>query len=62
MRAPSTRSPQPSLYGVWITDRCGMPHYHTVRSSLGAPHVRLEVQRRAIVKYGAGFTFSVRPL
>ena len=62
MRALSTGSSQPALYGVWITDRRGVPHYHTVRSSLGAPHVRLEVQRRAIAKYGAGFTFSVRPL
>ena len=62
MRTPGTRSLQPSLYGVWITDRNGVPHYSTVRSSLGAPHVRLEVQRRAMRKYGAGFTFSVRPL
>ena len=62
MRALSTGSSQPSLYGVWITDRSGVPHYSTVRSTLGAPHVRLEVQWRAMRKYGAGFSFSVRPL
>ena len=55
-------APGPVLYGAWITDRNGMPHYSTVRSTMGAPHVRLEVQRRAIAKYGPGFTFSVRPL
>jgi hypothetical protein len=57
-RAPSTNGP--ALYGAWVTPRNGAPVYSTVRSSLGLPHVRLEVQRRAIVRYPHGFTFSVR--
>ena len=62
MKAAVAGSSQPSLYGVWITDRSGVPHYSTVRSSFGAAHVRLEVQRRAIRRFGSGFSFSVRPL
>ena len=50
------------LYGVWVTPRDGIARYRTVRSTMSAAHVRLEVQRRGIATHIAGFTFSVRPL
>lgn len=50
------------LYGASVTPRNGVAVYTTVRSTLGLGRVRLEVQRKAIDKFGSGFTFSVRPL
>jgi hypothetical protein len=58
----ATTCQRPALYSVWITDRHGAAHYRTVRSSLGAPQVRIAVQRRAVAEFGEGFKFSVRPL